>query len=64
MGYMITLENEGVAVIECDTCNECPVTLVIDGHEVKEYFGETALHDAERDASEEIIKRVHGISLS
>ena len=63
MGYMTTTDSNGVQVIECDTCNDCPVDVYIDGRKAKSFKGETALQDAERLAHEVIIKRVHGVTL-
>ena len=63
MGYMITTDISEVQVIECDTCNDCPVDVYIDGRKAKSFKGETALQDAERLAHEVIIKRVHGGTL-
>jgi hypothetical protein len=59
MGSMITTDHSGVQVIECDTCNDCPVEVWIDGRKVKSFKGETAVHAANRLANETIIKRVH-----
>ena len=56
----IVTEAAGVAVAECWECEDFITVLFIDGHKVKEYRGETALMDAQRDADEEIIKRIHG----
>lgn len=60
MGYMVSSSAAGVDVMECDTCNECPVAVVVDGVEVKEFnTGELALQDAERHAGDIRIKRIH-----
>ncbi|CAB4175064.1 hypothetical protein UFOVP965_108 [uncultured Caudovirales phage] len=61
MGYMVSHSGAGVEVIECDTCNDtCPVTVHVDGKQVKSFkAGELALQNATRYADEIIIRRIH-----
>lgn len=49
-----------VQVIACSVCMDCPTELWVDGRKTKVFkTGERSVQDAERLASEIVIKRVH-----
>jgi hypothetical protein len=54
---MQTTEDYGHGVIV--TSDSMSATLTVDGRKVRHYTGETAWSDAERDASDVVLKRVY-----